>query len=289
MNDYLVLTNADAGSNDEQSLDGALEVLRGAGKVSVVATSDASELDEVLEGTTSTVVVAGGDGSLHAVVNALRRLSLNVPLGLVPLGTGNDFARGAGIPLEPDAAARLITTTEPTRVDLVVDGDDKVVVNSVHLGVGAQAGLKAKAMKPALGRLGYAAGALVAGVRPSFLRVRVTVDGEPVVGPEVHVAQVVIGNGSMVGGGAELAPGADPTDGRLDVVVSRATGPLARLSYLAQLRVGRHVERNDVISLHGTEVVVEGQPFHLSADGELSGPHTSASWRLARGALSMHL
>lgn len=289
MTGYLVLTNADAGSNEDDALSPALEVLRQSAPVEVVHTSSAAELDEVLPGTTDTVVVAGGDGSLHALVNALARLSLDLPVGLIPLGTGNDFARGVGLPLEPAAAARVIAEGEPTSVDLIVAGDGTVVVNNVHVGVGAQAGHEAKALKPILGRIGYVAGALIAGLRPRFIRVSLTVDDERVVGPEQHIVQIAVGNSSTVGGGTELIPGADPLDGCLDVVVSAAVGPVARLGYLVQLRTGHHVERPDVTTYRGKRVRIEGESFTLSADGELSGLLTSASWELAPGALRMHL
>lgn len=286
--EYLVVTNAAAGSNDEARLETALDVLRAAGPVVVVATSSAEQLDDVLSGTTATVVIAGGDGTLNAVVNAVRRLALNVPLGLIPMGTGNDFARGAGVPLQPEEAAHVIVDRRRQPVDLMVTPDGIAVVNSVHLGVGAQASHAARAFKPVLGRLGYAMGTMVAGLRPSSLHVKVTVDGVTVTQTKERLAQVAVGNGPSVGGGTELIPDADPGDGLLDVMVVRAVGRLPRLAYVIQLRLGRHTERPDVTHLRGKEVRIEGKPFRLSADGELSGPHTRASWRLVPGAIQMH-
>ncbi len=66
------------------------------------------------------------------------------------------------------------------------------------------------------------------------------------------VLMVAIGNGPSVGGGAELTPEADPEDGKVDVMISRAVGPLGRFGYAAQLAVGRHHERDDVIYLRGS-------------------------------------
>jgi diacylglycerol kinase (ATP) len=120
----LVITNADAGSSDEDAVGRAGAVLRRHGDVEVCATADQGQLDGVLHRRGGRrVVVAGGDGSLHAVVAALHRrqeLSETV-IGLLPLGTGNDFARGSDIPLEPEEAAELIATAEPRPVDLLVD------------------------------------------------------------------------------------------------------------------------------------------------------------------------
>jgi diacylglycerol kinase (ATP) len=92
-----------------------------------------------------------------------------------------------------------------------------------------------------------------------------------------------------VGGGTELNPDADTEDGLLDVMISRAVEPMAKLGYVARLRKGEHEERDDVVSLRGTSVKVSGDEFWLSADGEISGPERSRSWRLERAAYSMIL
>ena len=101
-------------------------------------------------------MVAGGDGSLHAVVAALhkRHELAGATLGLLPLGTGNDFARGNDIPLEIEDAARLVLAGEARPVDLIVDETGSIVVNNVHVGVGAQASRKGAQVEgpPRLGR-----------------------------------------------------------------------------------------------------------------------------------------
>ena len=137
-----MITNADAGTADEETLEPALAVLRERASVEVAATSNPGELDGVLHRAGSRrIVVAGGDGSLHAVVAALHRRNelAGRTLGLLPLGTGNDFARGTGIPLDIEEAARLVLDGEPRPVDLIVDEIGEVVVNNVHVGAGAQA------------------------------------------------------------------------------------------------------------------------------------------------------
>ncbi|MDQ3275218.1 MAG: diacylglycerol kinase, partial [Actinomycetota bacterium] len=101
MDPVLLITNADAGSNDPEALEAAVAVLRQATDVEVAKTSNAGELDGVLHRRGGRlVVVVGGDGSLHAVVAALHRRNelADTTLGLIPLGTGNDFARGTDIP-----------------------------------------------------------------------------------------------------------------------------------------------------------------------------------------------
>src|ERR671929_565503 len=139
MDGILLITNASAGSNEEQAVADAVEVLDRDHDVEVAATSRPEELAAVLDRCDGRpVVIAGGDGTLHAVVNGLHRAGQlrSTCLGLVPLGTGNDFARGVGIPLDPRAAAHLVVDRHTSPIDLILSQDGTVIVNNVHLGVG---------------------------------------------------------------------------------------------------------------------------------------------------------
>jgi diacylglycerol kinase (ATP) len=298
----LVITNAEAGTADQETLERALAILREESSVEVAATSNPGELDGVLHRAGSRrIVVAGGDGSLHAVVAALhkRHELADRTLALLPLGTGNDFARGTGIPLDVEEAARLVLRGEPRPVDLIVDETGSVVVNNVHVGTGAQASRKAHKWKTRLGsigvgkvnigKLGYPIGALLAAFHPPVWRLRVEVDGVVVNDVDQPLLMVAIGNGSNVGGGTEVTPDADPESGRLDVMVSRAIGAGAKIAYVAKLRKGEHQERDDVITVRGSTVSVTGEAFWVSADGEIYGPERSRTWRIERAAYRMVL
>jgi len=300
MDPLLVISNADAGTADEESLGTALRVLREHCSVEVQTTSKPGELDSALHRAGSRpIVVAGGDGSLHAVVAALyRRNDLkDAVLGVLPLGTGNDFARGNEIPLDVEEAAKTILEGHTRKMDLIVDEVGEIVVNSVHAGAGAQASRRGEKWKDRLhkvgvgglnlGKLGYPIGAVSAAIKPPFVRLRVEVDGEVVVDLDQPILMVAVGNGPSVGGGTELTPYADPGSGQLDVMVSRAIGPLARLGYGARLVAGRHPERDDVAYLRGSTVSVSGEAFWCSADGEIYGPERHRSWRLEPAAYSL--
>src|SRR3954470_790697 len=178
MEPLLLITNPDAGSADEERLEHALRVLRASADVEVTHTGNPGELDSVLHRRGGRhIVVAGGGGSLHAVVAALyRRHELAAAVvGLVPLGTGNDFARGAGIPLDPAEAARVVVAGDVRPVDLIVDCLGEVGVNNVHSGGGPQPSGPPGPRRRAWGGVGYVRGAAKAGVRPPFVRVRVEV------------------------------------------------------------------------------------------------------------------
>ncbi|WP_030483905.1 diacylglycerol/lipid kinase family protein [Nocardioides aequoreus] len=292
MEPVLVIANAEAGGEEQESLRLALEVLRAKADVEVARTSNPGELDGVLHRAGGRLLVAaGGDGSLHAVVAALhkRRELGESRLGLLPLGTGNDFARTLGLPLEPQAAAEALLTGRERRMDLIVDELGQVVVNSVHLGASAQASRRGARWKRRLGKfgfgiLGYPIGAVLSAVRPPYVRLRIEVDGEVLVDVADPVLMVAVGNGTSVGGGTELTPEADPGDARLDVMVSRAIGPLERFGYVWKLTRGTHEEREDVLTARGRTVTVSGEEFYLSADGEIDGPERRRTWRLEPAA-----
>jgi diacylglycerol kinase (ATP) len=298
----LVITNADAGTADDESLHTALEILRGQASVEVQTTSQPGELDGVLQRAGSRrIIVAGGDGSLHAVIAALyRRHELDhAVVGLLPMGTGNDFARSLGIPLDPEEAALVIASGEVHPMDLIVDELGEVVVNNVHVGAGAAASRRGAGIKKKLGaigigkvnlgRLGYPIGAVLSALDEPSVHVHVDVDGQVVTDVDRPVLQVSIGNGAHVGGGTPLTPEADPADGEVDVMISHAVGPTAKLGYALHLRRGEHHRRHDVQYLRGSQVTISGDAFWISADGEISGPERQRSWHVEPSAYSFIL
>jgi YegS/Rv2252/BmrU family lipid kinase len=288
----LLITNAEAGSTEAEPLEQALSVLRRHADVEVARTANPGELDGVLQRRGGRrVVVAGGDGSIHAVVAALHRrheLDKGV-LALVPFGTGNDFARGTGIPLDPVEAAQVAVHGEVREVDLLVSFVGEVVVNAVHFGIGADAAVHAGPWKKWLGRIGYPVGALIAGFRHSGIRLHVEADGEVLADLDRKVIQVAVGNGATVGGGTEIAPKASVEDGLTDVVVSFSTTPMAKLGYTLRLRRSSHEQRPDVVRTQAKRVAISGQDFWYNADGEVSGPESNHEWHVEPGAFQMSL
>lgn len=290
MHPLLAIGNASAGSSTDEAQDAALRVLREHHDVTLVTTSSPDDLAEALadHDDAATVVVLGGDGSLHAVVDALRaagRLA-DVTVGLVPLGTGNDFARTLELPKEPASAAEIVVAGKEQALDLIFDGDDTVTVNAAHLGAGTEAAIAAEPHKKRFGPIGYAIGALVSGFRVQGKHLAITVDGERVPG-RGRVLQVAVGNGRFVGGGAALLPEADPSDGLMDVAVVFAHTRRERLMYALSLGLRRHHHRDDVDYRRGTEASVEGAELQCTNDGEIAEPFRTHTWRIEPGVLRM--
>ena len=283
-----MLASDKAGSARPAQVNAVLAVLAEHGRTELVRCGDAGDLERALDGLDGRVlVVAGGDGSLHLAVQRLwdRGELDDATLGLVPFGTGNDFARYLRLPLEPLEAARALVGAAPRRLDVLVDDTGGVAVNMAHAGLGARAAEDAKALKPKLGPLAYPVGALIAAARDEGWELDVSVDGEPLGGgAELMVG---VGNGRTVGGGTPLCPEASADDGLLDVVVVNTTGRAARVAFATALRKGEHLDRDDVHHARGRQVRITGDPVAHNVDGEVGEEVPERTYRVIPAAWSV--
>ncbi|GAA4979660.1 YegS/Rv2252/BmrU family lipid kinase [Kineococcus glutinatus] len=280
-----VVVNARAGSSRADVVRAVVRELETVAPVDLQATTGVADLREALLGAGERrIVLLGGDGSVHTALRELRRAGAARavgPIGLVPLGTGNDLARSLHLPLDPVAAARVAVRGRPRDVELAVDDSGGVVVNTAHVGIGAAATASAARFKRRMGPLAYPVGAVLAGARPDAgFALRVVVDGR-VVADGTPVLMAGIGLGGTIAGGVPFVPDADPHDGVLDVVVSTSTGPVARVGFAVGLRQGLHTARQDVRTDSGrvVEITAErGRAFRVNADGEVSEPVRRVRW-----------
>ncbi|MCO7239113.1 diacylglycerol kinase family protein [Aeromicrobium sp. CnD17-E] len=286
---WVAVVNAQAGSSDDPRLEEALDVLRAHAPLEVRRTEDRDDLQDAVSAARGGVVVAvGGDGSIHAVVTAVDDLDLfdDVEVAIVPLGTGNDFVRTLGLSDDPVEAARQAVDCVARSADVIRDGQDRLVVNAAHVGLGAEANVKAAPWKKAFGPVGYAIGAAITGVVGKGFRATVHVDGQRIDSPR-RLIQVAVGNGRYVGGGAPLLPAADPFDGSLDVAVVWAHARWKRLGYAYRLRRGRHPMRDDVVYLKGRDVLVQGEALQANLDGDICDASTRHRWVVEPGRMQL--
>ena len=283
---HLLVVSRRAGSTDDEEVGAAVEVL-GAELALCTAPDDLEHALDRLDG--RTLVIAGGDGSLHLAVTKLhlRGELERTRIGLVPLGTGNDLARALDIPLDPAEAAVLVRDGEGRRTDRVLDDVGGIVVNAAHVGIGADAAEHAGALKPRLGPAAYPIGALRAGLRSTGWRLKVEVDGRLVSDDHRRTLMVGIGNGRGIGGGTPLLPSALVDDGLLDVMVSKATGPFARIRFGAALTSGEHLSDPQVRFARGRSVTVSGEPVGVNSDGETGVEVRRRTWTVSPGAWTL--
>jgi diacylglycerol kinase family enzyme len=269
---FLILANPAAGSTEDDLTDRLAERLvrhNRHGDVAVSILDDDATLDRAItEADGRCLVVVGGDGSLHRTVARLVALDrLDLEVALVPLGTGNDLARGAGLPLDPEEAVDELGVLPARPTDLLV-GNGSVIVNAVHLGLGADAAIRAGRWKPRLGVAAYPLGAVLAGTWSTPWELRVTVDGKVLY--EGTTVLAGIGNGPNIGGGTPMFPGARLDDGQAVVVVAGSRwGRAGRAVFGRRLRQGRHGRLPWVRVVRGRHIEVTGEPVAGNADGEI--------------------
>jgi diacylglycerol kinase (ATP) len=230
-----------------------------------VADARAGALRAVEEGATRLVAV-GGDGVVHIAVNAVAQSE--TVLGVVPLGTGNDFARALGL-LNGDVdeqAERALA--EPVAID-AIRTDHGWVATVATLGFSGDVTARANDLAWPRGQSRYTLATMLQLPRLRTQAVAVEVDGRRVGGDTTLLA---IGNTEFFGGGMRICPDASPDDGKLQVV---NIGDVPRRTFLRVFPTvfsGRHVRRAEVSTDSGTSVTIDGSDVEVWADGEPLGP-----------------
>ena len=210
------------------------------------------------------IVAAGGDGTVNEVVNGLD--GIDVPLGIIPIGTANDFARQAGIPLDADHAMDVILQRKPVRIDTAeINGRRFLNVSTGGIGAEATAETPAEA-KEALGPLAYAISGVrkLAGMHPWAARFH-----SDNLNLDVKFLVFAVGNTRSTGGGTMVTPRAEWRDGLIDVVIveDMPRGEFARLAM--RMRKGEHLDDEHVHYYQTAAVTIESRrSITVNVDGE---------------------
>jgi len=216
-----------------------------------------------------TLILGGGDGSVSSVVDFLAHR--HVTLGLLPLGTANDFARTLDIPSDVLAACDTIANGKVVDVDLGLAGDNFFVnVASVGLGVGATEALTPWAKKN-IGALAYPVAAVRAFLRHEPFSARLVFpDGDHETVEHERLLQVAVGNGRFYGGGMVVAPGSGIDDRTLDVYAIELGRHRDLLGVARYLKSGDFIRNESVSQYRTTRVRLETDPeMMVNIDGEL--------------------
>jgi diacylglycerol kinase (ATP) len=216
------------------------------------------------------VVGVGGDGTLQEIVNGLVSDSTAATMAVVPVGTGNDFARCVGLPSDLREAVNLVYNGTPRTMDLGQCGQ-RVFVNGGGVGFDARVAIAAANMPQALrrGTLPYVLAVLreVVGDASSVLTLHL--DDQVI---EQCALMVAVANGRFYGGGMMICPEAVRTDGLLDVCVVGDLSRLEVLGLLPKLFSGGHVGHPKVRFYRSRVVRIEGPPgTFVQTDGEIQG------------------
>jgi membrane-associated protein len=273
----LVVNGRASGIADpERTADDLVAVLEelGAGAVSSVTRSE-EELWNLLAVAARSgwrVVLVGGDGTLHAAANApLARLP---ELALIPAGRANNIARALGIPIDRAGALAVAAGAEPTPLDaLRVATPDRFIYALEAVSAGFQAEARADYQADNSADLRQGLRALLRAIRRYRpYRAAVGIDGDAV--RSTRAAQLFFSNLPFFGFGFEVAPAADPADGRLDAVMLEARSRTRLIRLLAAARRGRHIGRRGVTRRRAERVRVS-EPLPLVADAVPLGTTTA--------------
>ncbi len=214
------------------------------------------------------LAVVGGDGMAHLGVNLVAETT--VPMALIAAGTGNDIARGLGLPVhDPVRAADLVTTGVPRAIDAVrhVDehGRPQWFAGVLGAGFDSLVNERANTWPWPKGQLRY--NLAILRELPLFKAIPyvVTVDG---VRHETRAMLVAVGNGPSYGGGMQVVPDAQMDDGLLDVLVLHEISTVEFLKVFPKVFKGAHVAHPAVEILRGREVRLEAAGIFAYADGE---------------------
>lgn len=230
------------------------------------------------------VAAVGGDGTLNEVVNGLD--GFETPLGVVPLGTANDFARQTGIPADADHAMDVILQRKPVLMDTAsLNGRRFLNVSTGGLGAEATAETPAQA-KASMGPLAYA----VSGLRK--LADFDSRHGEFRAGGYVLDCDFMlfaVGSGLSTGGGTPMTPHASTTDGLLDLCVVERMNRREFTRTVMRLRRGEHVGSKGVHYVRMPELTIQAtEPISVNVDGEISNA-TRLHYHARRKDLWVHV
>jgi len=218
----------------------------------------------------SPIVVAGGDGSISDVVNGLMLARGDgegaCPLGVVPLGSADDFADMLGLEKDLQAAVATIKAGETRDIDVgLVNG--RYFDNNSAVGLEPMVSITQAAMKRIKGTPRYLLAALLTVLRHRPWRMKLTWDGGEYEGPMTLVS---VGNTRRTGGAFFMTPEARPDDGYLDFIYGGGIGRARLLRLLPATFDGSHVEEPEIEYERTTSLTIECDPATpIQADGEL--------------------
>ena len=233
------------------------------------------------------IVAVGGDGTVHEVANGLLRTDTDAALGVVPVGSGNDFAKLTGVYRhDPVRAVARLVTARSRRFDAGrVAGE--WFVNSVGFGFGPAVVKTRNQSRHLRGFLSY----LVPIVQTFFRFDPIVFDvAAPGFRERGYMMMIEVCNGTTAGGSYRFAPDADPTDGKLDVCLIRRVSLPRFLIAIPRVMRGTHVTMREVAVVKTAKLVVRSpeQLLLMHVDGELREPGVNeCTVELERGRLNV--
>ena len=219
------------------------------------------------------IVAAGGDGTLNEVINGVGEKSEGVRVALLPLGTGNDFARSVELTTDVEECLEVIRAARTRPIDLVRVTSDQVRY-FVNVSAGGFSGAVNEKLTPELketwGPLAYVRGAAAALSELRAFSANISFDNTDALALDLY--NIVVANGRYVAGGMPIAPEASLDDGLLDVILLPATSATQLTLLAPQILLGKHLASDGIIFRRAAKICVNSKPgMWFNVDGELVG------------------
>jgi diacylglycerol kinase (ATP) len=260
---------------------------RSAGELTELARSAADDGAELL-------VVVGGDGSIHEVVNGIASRE-GVEIAVIVRGTGWDFARSLGLPRNLDRGIEVALSGRPRVIDLgratyrLPGGGEgqSYFANVASAGMSGAIAQRANDSSKALGgKVSYILATFAVFARWTSNEIRVSVDGET---RHARMHDVIVANGLSVGGGMKLCPGAKPDDGIFDVLLIGDLTKRDLVLTMPKIFRGTHLPHPKAELLQGSSITVDAaEPLPIQLDGEQPGT-TPARFEIVPQALRVRV
>lgn len=229
---------------------------------------EACEIAEREAGRYASIVAAGGDGTVHEVVNGLMRADGKAALGVIPLGSGDDFAKLLSNDFVFNFSSEKTKTFDVGRISK--GSEVRYFANGMDIGFGAHGARNVRRVPRFLTGFGAYLGALaLTMVNYPLLRVRIRLDDAPAF--ELTTAMTAVMNGTTFGGSFRVCPAARPDDGLLDLLLVQAVSRLEILRLVPKILRGGHAGDPRLRLVRAKRVSVESNEALLAeADGEIA-------------------
>tara|TARA_Y100000817_G_scaffold125488_2_gene98381 strand:- start:1287 stop:2171 length:885 start_codon:yes stop_codon:yes gene_type:complete len=221
-------------------------------------------LQELVDRGAERIIVAGGDGIIHHAIQSIA--TTETVLGIIPIGTGNDFCRALAIPAGIENAVAT-SLGEPSPIDLL-KVNDRWVASVMTFGFSSDVNVRAEGMRWPTGPSRYTVSTLVSLRSLSSQFVNFSIDDIPF---EREISLWNVANTSDFGGGMKIAPAANPFDGIANLTLVSKVGRFELLRFFRRVFSGSHMSHPKVEGLDGKRIVVETAGLGLWADGEFIG------------------
>ncbi len=215
------------------------------------------------------VVACGGDGTINQVVSGIAET--DTPMGVLPLGSGNDFANAIGLSGDLDEAFDVLQSDHLRNTDLIrVKGDaDAWCANTLGIGLDGWANYYSSTFQKLRGQAIYIFGALKAVKEFRGSSMKLTIDGEETI---EDLLMVTVCNGQEEGGGFKVAPGADNSDGWIDLLIIEKLSRIRILWYLPLFMIPSRKNLKGIRYHRCKSFSFESEiPLAVHSDGELLG------------------